>query len=144
MAECGSGSAMAAAAMVYLVGGDSETSIAAASLALQNSLGMICDPVANRVEAPCLGRNVMAATNALACANMALAGYQHLVPLDEVILAMNSVAHAMPREHCCTALGGLSVSPTSKRIAGELASGGCKGCGKAAPAAEPMASASAE
>ncbi|BCX46261.1 L-serine dehydratase [Haloferula helveola] len=144
MAECGSGSAMAAAAMVYLAGGDSETSIAAASLALQNSLGMICDPVANRVEAPCLGRNVMAATNALACANMALAGYQHLVPLDEVILAMNSVAHAMPREHCCTALGGLSVSPTSKRIAGELASGGCKGCGKAAPAVEPMASASAE
>ena len=97
-------------------------------MALQNNLGMICDPVANRVEAPCLGRNVMAATNALACANMALGGYEHLVPLDEVIRAMNEVAEAMPREHCCTALGGLSVTPTSKRIAGELAQGGCGRC----------------
>lgn len=143
MAECGSGSAMAAAAIVFLAGGSSEASIAAASLALQNSLGMICDPVANRVEAPCLGRNIMAATNALACANMALAGYEHLVPLDEVIHAMNSVAHAMPRELCCTALGGLSISPTSKRIAAQLAGNRCSGCGadqaplKSVPASPP-------
>jgi L-serine dehydratase len=89
---------------------------------------MICDPVANRVEAPCLGRNVMAATNALACANMALGGYAHLVPLDEVIATMNAVAHAMPREHCCTSLGGLSIGPTSKRISGELARRACGGC----------------
>ena len=129
MAECGSGSAMAAAAMVHLAGGSNEQQLGAASMALQNNLGMICDPVANRVEAPCLGRNVMAATNALACANMALGGYQHLVPLDEVIHAMNGVAEAMPREHCCTALGGLSVSPTSKRIAGELVQRSCAGCG---------------
>lgn len=128
MAECGSGSAMAAAAMVHLAGGTNEQQLGAASMALQNNLGMICDPVANRVEAPCLGRNVMAATNALACANMALGGYDHLVSLDEVILAMNGVAEAMPREHCCTALGGLSVSPTSKRIAGELAQKSCGGC----------------
>jgi L-serine dehydratase len=98
---------------------------------------MICDPVGNRVEAPCLGRNVMAGTNALACANMALAGYRHLVPLDEVIQTMNDVAHAMPREHCCTSLGGLAVTATSKRIAGELASRGCGGCGKAAGSKNP-------
>ena len=129
MAECGSGSSMAAAAMVHLAGGTNDQQLGAASMALQNHLGMICDPVANRVEAPCLGRNVMAATNALACANMALGGYDHLVSLDEVILAMNSVAKAMPREHCCTALGGLSVTPTSKRIAGELAKKECGSCG---------------
>ncbi len=137
MAECGSGSSMAAAAIVYLMGGSAERSLAAASMALQNNLGMICDPVANRVEAPCLGRNVMAATNALACANMALAGYAHLVPLDEVIQTMNDVAKAMPREHCCTSLGGLSVGPTSKRIAGELAGRGCAGCGPAAASKNP-------
>jgi len=128
MAECGSGSAMAAAAMVFLAGGNNQQQLGAASMALQNNLGMICDPVANRVEAPCLGRNVMAATNALACANMALGGYDHLVPLDEVIIAMNKVAEAMPREHCCTALGGLSVTPTSDRLSGKLAQRGCAGC----------------
>jgi L-serine dehydratase len=133
MAECGSGSSMAAAAMVYLMGGSAERSLAAASMALHNNLGMICDPVGNRVEAPCLGRNVMAASNALSCANMALAGYAHLVPLDEVIQTMNGVAKVMPREHCCTSLGGLSIGPTSKRISGELAKRSCAGCGSAKP-----------
>lgn len=128
MAECGSGSAMAAAAIVFLAGGNNDQQLGAASMALQNNLGMICDPVANRVEAPCLGRNVMAATNALACANMALGGYAHLVPLDEVIEAMNKVAEAMPREHCCTSLGGLSVTATSERLAGELAQAACANC----------------
>ncbi|MBI1338085.1 MAG: serine dehydratase [Phycisphaera sp.] len=116
MAECGSASGMVAAALVYLLGGTLSESIAAASLALQNSLGMICDPVGNRVEAPCLGKNTMAGLNAMAAANMALAGYQHLVPLDEVVAAMNQVGKALPRELRCTGLGGLSVTPTSRRI----------------------------
>lgn len=121
MAECGSGSAMAAAAIAHLAGADAERSLSAASLALQNNLGMVCDPIANRVEAPCLGRNVMAAVNALACANMALAGYRHLVPLDQVITAMAAIARSMPRELRCTALGGLSVTPASLRLADDLA-----------------------
>jgi L-serine dehydratase len=77
---------------------------------------MICDPVANRVEVPCLGRNVLAASNALACANMALAGFDPVIPLDEVIETMDRVGKAMPHELRCTALGGLSITPTSKRI----------------------------
>ena len=120
MAECGSGSAMAAAAIVHLMQGTMPQQLAAASMALQNSFGMICDPIANRVEAPCLGKNVMAANNALASANMALAGYQHLIPLDEVIHAMNEVAGQIPRELRCTALGGLSTTPTSLQIASSL------------------------
>ncbi|MCK4855576.1 MAG: L-serine ammonia-lyase, iron-sulfur-dependent, subunit alpha, partial [Bacteroidales bacterium] len=95
-AECGSASGMAAAALVSLAEGSLEQSLAAASLALQNSLGMICDPIANRVEAPCLGKNIMAAMNALACANMALAGYDHLIPLDEVIQTMKEVGASLP------------------------------------------------
>ncbi len=121
MAECGSGAGMSAAAMVGLAGGSLDQQLSAASVALQNSFGMTCDPVANRVEAPCLGKNVLAGSNALSCANMALADYQHLIPLDEVIQAMNQVAGAIPHELCCTAKGGLSVTPTSKAIEKRLA-----------------------
>jgi L-serine dehydratase len=115
-AECGAGSGMAAAALVTLGKGTTRQTIAAASLALQNILGMICDPVANRVEVPCLGRNVMAASNALVCANMALADFDAVIPLDEVIGAMDEVGKSIPRELRCTGLGGLSVTTTSKEI----------------------------
>ena len=119
-AECGAGSGMAAAALITLAGGTTEQAVAAASMALQNILGLICDPVANRVEVPCLGRNVMAASNALACANMALAGYDPVIPLDEVIEAMDRVGQSIPRELRCTALGGLSVTESSQKIAEKL------------------------
>jgi L-serine dehydratase len=102
--------------MTGLRGGSLKQQLSAASLALQNSLGMICDPVANRVEAPCLGKNVMAGTNALACANMALADYDHLVPLDQVIDAMDEVGRAIPHELRCTGKGGLSTTATSRAI----------------------------
>jgi L-serine dehydratase len=119
-AETGAGAGMAAAALVTLADGTLEQAVSAASVALQNSLGMICDPVANRVEVPCLGKNVLAAANALTCANMALAGYDHIIPLDEVIETMDQVGNNLPKELCCTALGGLSVTPTSKKIAQQL------------------------
>lgn len=129
MAECGSGSAMAAAAITWMGGGTNDQQMAAASLALQNSFGMICDPIANRVEAPCLGKNVMAATNALSCTNMALADYKHLIPFDEVVIAMNKVAHQIPRELRCTNLGGLSITPSAHSIAEKLAGKATYGCG---------------
>lgn len=119
-AECGAASGMAAAALTTAGGGTAEQAIVATSMALQNSLGMVCDPVANRVEVPCLGKNVMAAGNALACANMALAGYDPVIPLDEVIGAMDKVGRSLPRELRCTALGGLSVTPTAKTIEARL------------------------
>ena len=115
-AECGAGSGMAAAALVTLSGGTTQQAVNAASLALQNILGMICDPVANRVEVPCLGKNVMAASNALACANMALADYDPVIPLDEVIQTMEKVGKMLPPALRCTALGGLSITKTSKEI----------------------------
>ena len=115
-AECGSGSGMASAALVTLAKGTLRQSVDAASMALQNTLGMVCDPVANRVEVPCLGKNVMAAGNALACANMALAGYDAVIPLDEVIETMDRVGRSLPHELRCTALGGLSTTNTSRKI----------------------------
>lgn len=116
MAETGSGGGMAAAAIVELKGGTLQQSIAAASLALQNSLGIICDPIGNRVEAPCLGRNVMAATNAVSCANMALSNYEQLIPLDEVIETMKVVGDQIHHTLRCTNLGGLSITKAAKKI----------------------------
>lgn len=122
-AECGSGSAMAAAALVSLAKGSARQAVDASSMALQNVLGMICDPVANRVEVPCLGKNVLAASNALACANMALAGFDAVIPLDEVIETMDRVGKGLPPELRCTALGGLSITPTAKEIEKALQGG---------------------
>ncbi len=115
-AETGAGAAMAAAALVELAGGSAAQSLSAASQSLQNVLGLICDPVGNRVEAPCLGRNVTGAANALSCANMALAGYDHVIPFDEVLDAHRQVSELMARELRCTGLGGLAVTPTAQRI----------------------------
>ncbi|NHE58173.1 L-serine ammonia-lyase, iron-sulfur-dependent, subunit alpha [Cyclobacterium plantarum] len=122
-AECGSGSSMAAAAIVHLAGGNLNQSISAASMALQSSLGMICDPIGNRVEAPCLNKNVMAASNALSCANMALADYDHLIPMDEVIETMYEVGKSIPNTLRCTNLGGLSITKTAKEIEKKLGKG---------------------
>ncbi len=121
MAECGSGSGMAAAGIVVLKKGTLAQSLAAASMTLQASLGMICDMIADRVEAPCLNRNVMAASTAISCANMALSDYNHLIPLDEVIETMKKVGDAIPNTLRCTGLGGLAITKTAKKIEAMLA-----------------------
>lgn len=115
-AECGVSSGMIAGAMVSMMGGEHRTSLSAASMALQNSFGMVCDPVASRVEVPCLGKNILAASNGVSCANLALAGFDHVIPFDEVVEAMDGVGRALPHELRCTALGGLSITATSKKI----------------------------
>ena len=128
-AEGGSAACMAAAALVTLAGGSLKQSVAASSMAFQSMLGLICDPIANRVEAPCLGKNVIAAANALSCANMALADFDPLIPLDEVIDAAKAVSAEMPREHRCTSLGGLAATPTSLAIERGLAERKARACG---------------
>lgn len=121
MAECGSGSGMAAAGIVHLRGGNLNQALAAASMSLQSSLGMVCDMIADRVEAPCLNRNVLAATHAISCANMALADYDQVIPLDEVIETMKRVGDAIPNTLRCTGLGGLAITKTAKKIEAMLA-----------------------
>jgi L-serine dehydratase len=128
-AEGGSAAAMAAAALVTLANGTLAQAVAAASMAFQSMLGLICDPVANRVEVPCLGKNVLAASNALSCANMALADYDPVIPFDEVVETAQRVAGQMPRELRCTALGGLSTTRTSLAIEEKLAAKKTVQCG---------------
>lgn len=115
-AECGAASAMAAAGLIQLIGGNVKQGIDAASIALQNMLGLICDPVASRVEVPCLGKNVMAATNAFAAANMIISGVDVVIPLDETIKAMYDVGIQLPSNLKCTARGGLSITKTAQTI----------------------------
>ncbi|MEO6917082.1 MAG: L-serine ammonia-lyase, iron-sulfur-dependent, subunit alpha [Chitinophagaceae bacterium] len=118
--EYGSGGSMAAAAIVHLGKGSLAQSVAAASMVLQSTLGLSCTPVANRVEAPCLGNNIMAATNAVTFANMALSGYDPLIPLDEVIETMHTIGMAIPHEYKCTNIGGLCATKTAKILEAQL------------------------
>lgn len=116
-AEIGSGAAMAAAAAVQLSGGTPSQAGHAASLALQGLLGLVCDPVGGLVEVPCVARNATGAGVALAAAQMALAGVTFPIPFDEVASAMGSVGRSLPPSLRETALGGLAVTPTGKRLA---------------------------
>lgn len=116
-AEIGSASAMSAAMLVYLQGGDGERSAAAMAFALKSLLGLVCDPVAGLVEVPCVKRNVIGAVNAVTSADMAMAGIESVIPPDEVIDAMREVGLAMPQTLRETGEGGLAATPTGMKIA---------------------------
>ena len=116
-AEIGSASAMAAAALIHLMGGTAEQMAHGCALALANTLGLVCDPVAGLVEVPCVNRNVMGAVNALSCAELALSGVESAIPCDEVIDAMRSVGEALPASLRAAGGGGLAAPPTGRRIA---------------------------
>lgn len=115
-AECGSGSGMTAAALTQLQGGTAEECCGAASMALQNVFGMTCDSLAMAVEVPCLGKNILAGVNALTSANMALLGYDPVVPLDETLEAFNEAGRMIPLPLRCTGGAGLSCTPTSRKM----------------------------
>ena len=116
-AEVGSASAMAAAALIHARGGPGAQMAAACAMALQNVMGLVCDPVAGLVECPCVKRNVMGAVNALTCADMALAGLSSPIPCDEVIDAMGAVGRSLPSALRETGQGGLAATPSGRRIA---------------------------
>ncbi len=112
-AEIGSAAAMAAVALVYLHGGDSEQMANACAIALKNMMGLVCDPVAGLVEIPCVKRNVAGAMNALSAAELALAGIKSRIPCDEVIDTMQAVGDLMPNSLKETGSGGIAKSPTA-------------------------------
>ncbi len=116
-AETGSAAAMAAAAVTWLEGGTPEQVAHAIGLTVQGMLGLICDPVAGLVEIPCVYRNATGAVQALAAAEMALAGLDFPIPVDEVIDVMGEVGRKMDVRFRETALGGLATTPTGQKIA---------------------------
>lgn len=115
-AEIGTASAMAAGALVAIRGGSGAQIGHAVAMALKNLMGLICDPVAGLVEVPCVKRNVIGAVNAISAADMAMAGIQSRIGVDEVIEAMGQVGRRMPVEFRETALGGLAATPTGRAV----------------------------
>ena len=111
-AEVGAASAMAAAMAVTMMGGTAAQAFDAASIALSNLLGLVCDPIAGLVEAPCQSRNAIGAANAITCAEMALSGIKAVVPFTEMMQAMYRVGCKLPAELRETALGGCATTPT--------------------------------
>lgn len=122
--ECGAASGMAAAAIVQLFGGSAQQALDAASMAIQNMIGLICDPVADRVEVPCLGKNINAAVNAHAAAIMVCSGFNALIPLTEVIQTVSQVSRHMPSCVKCTGKGGLSLTKTAQDLKNKLREAG--------------------
>jgi L-serine dehydratase len=120
-AENGSAASMASAAVVQLLGGSIDEGFKAAGMSLQNMLGLICDPVAGLVDIPCINRNASAASNALISANMILAGFEPIIPLDEVIISMKEIGKLLPSELRCTGNGGLCTTPTGIKLAEQFA-----------------------
>ena len=103
-AECGSASAMAAAALVELMGGSPRQAFHAAAMSIKTVLGLVCDPVGGLVEIPCIKRNASGVANAILCADLALGG----------------VGRAMPAALRETALGGLAATEAGQRLAQKI------------------------
>lgn len=119
-AEIGSASAMAAAGIAFLQGGDNEAQVQAAALALKNMLGLACDPVCGLVEVPCIKRNVAGAVNAISAAQLALAGIRSVIPPDEVIITMDRIGKELPECLKETSKGGLAITETAKLMKEKL------------------------
>ena len=120
-AEIGSASAMAAGAVTYLEGGDNETIVHAAALALKNMLGLTCDPVGGLVEVPCIKRNVSGAVNAVVSSQMAMAGIRSAIVPDEVIDSMRRIGKLLPSCLRETSQEGLAITPSAQQITKKLA-----------------------
>lgn len=119
-AECGSAAAMAAAALVELSGGTPEMAGHAMAISIKNQLGLVCDPVAGLVEVPCVKRNAGSIMCAIMAADLALAGVKSVIPIDEVISAMNEVGATLPCALRETAQGGLATTKTGLKLAEDI------------------------
>ncbi|MBC8112165.1 MAG: L-serine ammonia-lyase, iron-sulfur-dependent, subunit alpha [Verrucomicrobia bacterium] len=116
-AETGAAAAMGSGAVVYCMGGSIDQVFTAVAITVQCMLGLVCDPVAGLVEVPCIVRNASAAVIAYSSAQMALAGVNPVIPVDECVQAMGEIGQSMESRYKETALGGLAATLTGKNIA---------------------------
>lgn len=115
-AETGTAAAMAAAGLVELFDGTPEQALTAAAITIKNIMGLVCDPIAGLVECPCTKRNAIGVANALMSADLSLAGVESNIPFDEVVESMYRVGKQMSSDLRETALGGLAITPTGKKL----------------------------
>jgi L-serine dehydratase len=118
--EVGVAASMGAGAVAYMMGGNTRHSIHAAAIALKNTLGLVCDPVGGLVEVPCVKRNALFAVHGLTAAQLALAGVESVIPMDEIVEAMVRIGRSLPRGLRETAEGGLATTQTGSAIAQRL------------------------
>jgi L-serine dehydratase len=114
--EIGVAGAMAAAAVVEMYGGTADEALSAAAISLQNTMGSVCDPVKGGCEIPCHSRNAASASSAFTSAALSMGGYRNPIPLDETIDASYEVGKSLPPELRCTALGGIAIAPSARKI----------------------------
>lgn len=119
-AECGSASAMAAAALVEMMGGTPDMALNAAALVFKNTLGLVCDPVAGLVEVPCAKRNASGTVMALTMADIAMSGVVSVIPFDETVSAMYKVGKQLPCALRETGMGGVAITPTGLRLKAQI------------------------
>jgi len=118
-AETGAAAAMAAGAAIEMLGGTPCQSGHAAALAMQGTLGLVCDPLGGFVELPCVFRNATGSAIALTGIELAMAGVEFIIPVDEVIDVMGQIGKEMDVRYRETAGGGLAATPTGRRLARE-------------------------
>ncbi len=118
-AETGAAAAMAAGAATEMLGGTPTQAGHATALALQGTLGLVCDPLGGLVELPCVFRNATGSAIALTGIELALAGVEFRIPVDEVIDVMGEIGRSMDVKYRETAGGGLAATPTGRRLARE-------------------------
>lgn len=122
-AECGSAAAMAASAIVQMMGGTPEMCLDAGAIVFKNTLGLVCDPIAGLVEVPCAKRNAQGVLSAIGAADMVLAGVKSRIPFDDTVEAMYSIGRAMPESLRETGIGGLAGTETGKILARRIFGG---------------------
>lgn len=122
-AECGSAAAMAAAAIVEMMGGTPSQALNASAIVIKNVLGLVCDPVAGLVEVPCAKRNVSGVVSALTTADMVMSGVESKIPFDETVSAMYKVGKQLPCQLRETGEGGVANTPTGIRLKKEVFGG---------------------
>lgn len=110
-AEIGVSSAMAAAGLTHMMGGNTARCMMAAEIAMEHHLGMTCDPIGGLVQVPCIERNTMGAMKAITAANIAMDSdpASAKVSLDSVISTMWATALDMQSKYKETSEGGLAI-----------------------------------
>ncbi|HOM74678.1 MAG TPA: L-serine ammonia-lyase, iron-sulfur-dependent, subunit alpha [Fervidobacterium sp.] len=115
-AEIGTATAMASSMITYYFSQDPVKVGNAAAISLKSLMGLVCDPVGGFVEVPCVKRNGSAVNIAIACAEMALAGIESVIPFDDVVNAMYNVGKSLPESLRETAVGGIAGTKSAQEI----------------------------
>ena len=108
-AEVGTACSMAAAARMYLIGGNLTQIENAAEIAMEHHLGLTCDPIYGYVQIPCIERNAVAAMRAVDAANLSkIIPSNRKISFDVVVETMYETGKDLKEHYRETSEGGLA------------------------------------